>query len=341
MTDVFYFDVKESDLKELRTAAKNLSKFYSSPFESDDDLVIKLHFGERNSDTHLNPDFVEEIYRNVKGNVEDCILTDCNVLYKGERSKGDTHKELAQDNGFDFAPVVIADGIRGEEEVVLNIDEKHFGEVKVGGKLTDYDSILAVSHFTGHGANAIGGALKNVGMGLGSKAGKLAMHSAFNLMVDTDLCTACRNCIKHCPEETIEIVDGIAKIDQEECIGCGRCIAECSTGAVKIPWGGASSQELQERIVEYALGIIENWKMYYVNVLVDITEGCDCLNRKQDKMIEDVGVLVSCDPVAIDQASLDLVGKEKFEKRGLDPEIQIKYAEELGLGSRDYELKKV
>lgn len=341
MSKVYFYNFEKGFDKNLLKSSKRLSKFYTDKFTKNDDLAIKIHFGERESDTHLDPGFVKNVFQEIENEVSDCVLMDCNVLYKGERSKASSHKKLAVDNGFDFAPIVIADGERGENELRINSNGKHFDTVKVGAGLKNYNSLLVISHFTGHVAAGIGGALKNVGMGLGSKAGKLAMHDAFELRINSRLCRVCGACIEHCPDDAIEILSDSASIDHDKCIGCGRCIAECPVSAVKIPWSGASSRELQERIVEYASGVLDEKKAYFINVLVNVTKECDCINRKQNAIVEAIGILASEDPVAIDQASLDLVGEEKFRSRSIDPSIQIKYAEELGLGSRKYKLIKV
>lgn len=200
--------------------------------------------------------------------------------------------------------------------------------------------ILSVSHFTGHPITGFGGALKNIGMGLGAKEGKLEMHEAFDLEMDEEKCNACRTCVEICPADAISLKEDHAVIDLDDCLGCGECIAVCPPGAVDLPVEETSSVRLQERIVEYALGTLNGKKPLFISVLIDITELCDCLNIKQDPIVDDIGVLISEDPVAIDQASLDLVGEDKF-KEDIDPNIQLRYAEELGLGERKYDLEKV
>jgi hypothetical protein len=341
MSKVYFFKIKKQSPEILREAGKKISEVFSDFFGTEDKVAIKLHFGERKSKTHLNPVLVKAIYDRLVRKVKKVVLTDCNVLYKGERSLGSTHKKLAQDNGFDFAPILIADGEKGEDEMKIELGQKHFKEVKIGAGIKDFNSILAISHFTRHGGSAFGGALKNVGMGFGSKGGKLEMHQAFKLEINSEICVGCGICQRECPAGAIEILQGKAKIDFKKCIGCGRCIAVCPNGAVEIPWGASSSKDLQERIVEYAFGVLKGKKAFFVNVLLDITPSCDCINSIQKPMVPDIGILASEDIVAIDKASLDLVGKEKFEGPGVDPMIQINYAEELGLGKRDYQLIKI
>ncbi len=333
MSKVFLYSVeKEEDTEKI---AKKISEKTGKKFSEDDSVALKLHFGERRSDTHLKPEWVEPIYESLETDKK--CLTDCTVLYKGDRAFADTHREVARDNGFDFGKIVIADGQDGREDINIPLENgKHFETVKIGEKIAEYDSMLAVTHFTGHVANGIGGALKNVGMGLGSKGGKLEMHNAFNLKVNRSRCTACGTCKVNCPEDAIT-VNGHAEIDHDVCVGCGKCISVCPEGAVKIPWGDSSAIGLQEKIAEYARGALKNKKTYFVTFLVNVTKDCDCTNRKQEKTIEDIGVLVSEDPVAIDQAAVDLVEEKGFDSR-INYTEQIKHAEKLGMGQREYEL---
>lgn len=346
MSDVYLWETDVESINPEEIAEK------LEPFLKDFNgrkIALKLHFGERDSDTHLKPGWVEPIYSLVEGKGEACDLMDCTVLYSSPRALASTHKKVARDNGFDFAPIVIADGEKGREETEVEIDGDIFDRVRLGGALQDYDCLLAVTHFTGHLGSGFGGALKNIGMGLGSKAGKVEMHNAFQLKIKGKKCVACGKCVENCPEDAISISsEGLlsseqAEIDHEKCVGCGGCIAVCPEGAVKIPWASSSRKELQKRIAEYAKGVVKERKVLFVSFLLNITKKCDCVDEKQEPFVEDVGVLVSEDPVAIDQASLDLIGKSKFmfKEVMVNPDIQVKHAEKIGLGSREYELKKI
>jgi len=303
----------------------------------------------KKSNTHLKPEWIEPIYSSVAEKSKDCVLMDCTVLYNSPRALASSHIKVARDNGFNFAPIVIADGERGREEMMIKVDGKIFDEVRVGGALEDYDSLLVVSHMTGHLGAGYGGALKNVGMGLGNKAGKMEMHKAFRLKIRRRECIACEKCVEDCPVDAIKIkssrIPGIsesANIDQDRCVGCGGCVGTCPEGAIKIPWTAAPRKELQRRIAEYAKGALKDKNALFINFLLNITKKCDCVNEKQRPMTDDIGVLISNDPVAVDQASLDLIGKRTFQLRELiDPEIQIKHGEKIGLGERKYELTEL
>lgn len=340
MSEVYFIE-KNKNQFDFDNESKELLNKYPEFLEECENLAIKMHFGEEKSITHLDPDLVEPIYDYLNKNSKKCSLIDCNVLYKGKRSIKSTHKELAKENGFDFGDIVIADGEKGEDEVEIEVNEKNFDKVKIGRKVMDYDSIFSLAHFTGHEATGYGAAIKNIGMGLGSKSGKLGMHEAFNLEVNREKCQACGRCIDECPSGAIDYYEGKSKIDKEKCIGCGICIAVCPFEAIQIPWEDSSSLRLQERIAETALGVLkEKENSLFMNVLFDITPECDCINQKQDCLIEDQGVLISDDIVSIDQASLDLIGTENL-KHDIDFEAQVEYAEEIGLGERNYDLVEI
>jgi len=346
MSKVYFLKTNDKSLEGLQLAGEKIFKVFSDFFQKYDKVAIKLHFGERGSKTNLNPLLVKSIYESLKDKVSTAVLTDCTVLYKGDRSFASSHKQLALDKGFNFAPILIADGEKGREETRVKINQKHFKEVRLGAGLDNFNSLLAITHFTGHGMSGIGGAFKNIGMGLGTKGGKMEMHQHFDLWVNPELCLGCGLCARECAGGAITIENGKAKIDRSKCLSCALCICICPQGAVQRPFGAATagtSRDLQERIVEYAFGVLKGKKKsYFVNVLMDITPHCDCLREGfKPPVVGDIGILASTDIVAIDQASLDLVGKEKFEKEDMNPADQIDYAASLGMGDKKYELIQI
>jgi len=331
-----YFLKKGSDLKE---AADKICSLFSDLILPEDKVAIKLHFGERNLDTSLNPVFVRRIYENVFKKSGSVSLAETTVLYKGERSLASTHIKLARDKGFGFAPIDIVDGEKGNKESIVRMNG--LKEIKIGAGIQKYNFILAVSHFTGHLISGMGGAIKNVGMGLADKAGKLEMHQAFDLEIDKNICQGCSVCGKDCPASAISIIDGKAKIDFSKCIGCGKCVSVCPFSAIKVPLLNVPSKKLQERMAEYALGILEGKKSFFINVLTGITQRCDCVNFHQNPIMNDIGILASDDIVAIDKASLDLAGASHFTTPEINPAWQIDRAHSLGLGEKRYELIEI
>jgi hypothetical protein len=307
-----------------------------------DNVGIKLHFGEEGCVTFLNPKVAKAVYEEVSSQGKKASFIECNVLYKGSRTTKQDHINTAIKHGFGFAPIDILDGEKGEASLEIPVEDGLVSSAKVGKGITKYDSLVVLSHFKGHIAAGFGGAFKNLGMGLGSRAGKLHMHSDISPHIDREKCNACMTCINNCDVNAISLVDGKAKIDDEKCIGCAMCIAVCPQKAVRIPWGGSTNEELQKKIIDYSHALIDYFKgnLLYINVLQNITEECDCMGKKQEPITGDIGFLASRDPVALEQASLDLV--EKQMKGGFDKinnasnSVQVDYAAQKGLGKKDY-----
>jgi len=322
----------------------NLKKIYSklSKNLAPGKVAIKVHFGEDGCTTYLSPELVKSLAEEIR----DSYLIESNVLYKGKRTYKKDHLRLAEKHGFDFCPIIIADGEKGEDFFEIEINKNHFKKVKIGRGLKNFKNLIVFSHFTGHVATGFGGALKNLGMGLGSRAGKLAMHCKTQVSIDREKCTGCGICIENCPANAISLVNGKAYINPEKCIKCAKCIAVCPQGAPSIPWSSVRGRDIQERIVEYCFGINRICNIIYFTSLQNITLDCDCSSEEQTPAVEDIGILASLDPIAIDQAAIDLVkqkaGRDIFkEHNNIDSSFQLKYGEKLGLGSRRYELVKI
>lgn len=311
-------------------------------------VAIKVHFGEKGCITFVRPELVKAVYDYIKSLGKEAALVETNVLYKGERTRASTHIKLAKEHGFDFAPIDILDGEHGDEYTEVKLEKGLANPVKIAKHLENYDSMVVISHFKGHIAAGFGGALKNIGMGMGSRAGKLHMHASVNPSIDKEKCTGCETCIKNCDVNAISLVDGKAEIDEDKCVGCAMCIGVCPVKAVMIPWGTSTNEDLQRKIVDYADGtlrIIPKDKVVYINVMEKITEGCDCMGKPQKPMMEDIGIAMGYNPVAIDKAGLDLADKHsegKFDDiNSIDKNIQVDYASEKGIGAEEYEIVKL
>ena len=307
-----------------------------------DNVGIKLHFGEAGCITYIKPEIVKAVCDEVVRLEKKATLIECNVLYRGSRTNATDHVRTAKEHGFDFSPVDILDDEYGQEFIEVSLEKGLTKKAKLGKGLKKYDSLIVLTHFTGHEAAGYGGAIKNVGMGLGSRAGKLTMHSDIRPSIDRRKCVACGTCAENCDVDAIEI-DKKAKINHEKCIGCAMCIAVCPEKAVKVPWHGSTSEQLQKKIVGHVEGVmrvIPREKMIFINVLQNVTSDCDCMSTKQRPMMKDIGILLADDIVAVDKASLDLANKHSRGKfgdvHGVDSSTQIDYACEKGLGSRDY-----
>ena len=342
MSKVYFFPAARKG--EMAKALERLYEKISRDFDvKGRKVAIKMHFGEEGNTTHLDPAFAKKICELVrsKGGMPDLI--ECNTLYRGGRMRTDAHLKLAKAHGFDFAPVVICDD--GNKEWQIPVRGKHFKKVRVGARLKDYNIMISLAHCKGHIAAGYGGALKNVGMGLGSRSGKLEMHAKVKPIFKSEKCKACGICVKNCPADAI-VVEKYAVMDEAKCIGCATCIAVCPHFAVEIPWFNTTSQEIQERIVEYASGVTSRIKTIYFNFLLNITPRCDCVADSGEPLIRDIGILASEDVVALEQASLDMIreraGRDVFmESHRIDVSVQPAYAEAMGMGERRYEIVKV
>jgi hypothetical protein len=329
----------------------------------DGDLVaIKMHFGEEGNTGFVHPVFIREVVRRVRKHGGKPFLTDCNTLYRGKRANSVDHITCAVRNGFSFAtvnaPIIIADGLSGSDGVDVPVSgSKHFDSVRIGAAAVHADAMVVVSHVKGHEATGFGGAMKNIGMGLGTRAAKQRMHSDLKPQVIAEKCTACKRCAKSCPVHAIRIINKVAVIDYELCYGCGECVAACPNGAIAIQWK-TEPDAIQEKIVEHCAGALaeKDGKVIYLSFVTNVSPDCDCWDFSDASVVADVGVLASSDLVAIDQAAYDMVvgakglpgsrgegmaeGSDKFrEITGIDGTIAIRYAEQMGLGTRGYELK--
>jgi len=315
-------------------------------------VAIKTHFGEEGVNTFVSPLFVRKIVELVESCGGLAFLTDTNALYRGARMNAIDHIKLAHWHGFNFAPIIIADGLNSQDYVEISISGKYYKKIKIAKAIAESDTVIVVSHFKGHLVSGFGGAIKNLGMGCVPKESKLIMHSNTHPYIAESKCTGCGICREHCPQDAI-VIDSVAKILDERCIGCTGCIGVCPQRAIRIKWADAG-RELCEKIAEHALGVTKLVKRIgYINFLIDITPLCDCAGTSQPPFVPNIGILAGFDPVAIDKASYDLVLKapplypelkgDYFKKLNpmSEPLAQIEHGEKIGLGIASYELVKV
>ncbi len=323
-------------------------------FGRDDLVALKLHFGEPGNRAVWQPSQIREVVECVKAGGGLPFLTDANVLYRSLRHNAVTHLQVAAENGFSYescgCPLVIADGLRGEGSVELPVPGgKHHKQAKIAAEVARADAVISLTHVTGHIQFGLGGAIKNLGMGSGSIAGKQMMHEHFRPDPDGAKCTSCGACAEHCPTDAITVPEGsTAKLDESKCIGCGECIAHCPAGAIPVQWG--ETEGLQERTAEFCAALMAGRpeRFGFISLLTHVTGSCDCLRDRGKPVVRDIGALASPDIVATDQASLDLICREKSGEKKLQsaaPSSRLglahECAERLGLGSREYQLVEV
>ncbi len=271
--------------------------------------AIKIHFGEYGNLAFLRPNYAKVVADLVKECGGKPFLTDCNTLYVGSRKNALDHMETAHLNGFTpYATgchVIIADGLKGTDEALVPVDGDYIKEAKVGRALMDADILISLTHFNRHEATGVGGTLKNLGMGGGSRAGKMEQHSAGKPFVKTRKCVGCGMCTRVCAHSAITIEEKKASIDHEKCVGCGRCIGVCPKDAVSAP-GDETNDILNCKIAEYTKAICQDRPCFHISLICDVSPNCDCHSENDRAIIPNVGMLASFDPVALDMACADL-----------------------------------
>lgn len=325
--------------------------------------AIKIHFGEPGNLAFLRPNFSKVIADIVKENGGKPFLTDCNTLYVGRRKNALDHIEAAYENGYTpfstGCQILIGDGLKGTDEQIVPIDGEYVKEAKIGRAVMDADIVISLTHFKAHECTGIGGAIKNLGMGCGSRAGKMEMHSAGKPFVDRSLCVSCGMCFKNCAHGAISFPEKKAQIDHDKCVGCGRCIGVCPADAVQAAQDEAFDI-LNRKMSEYAWAVVKGRPGFHVSLVLDVSPFCDCHPENDVPIVPDVGIFASFDPVALDTACADAVNGQPIlpdsllAKRGaaekdhfhaLHPDtnwrVGIEQAVKMGMGSAEYELVEI
>ena len=322
-------------------------------FKENDFTAVKVHVGEEGNNTYITAPCIKGLVDELLALKTKPFITDTSTLYRGQRANAIDHATLAARHGFSVeklgVPFIAPDGLFGTSETAVQINCELNKEVLIASDITRCQSILTVAHFTGHVAACAAATLKTLGMGCASRKGKSRQHRELKPTID-DNCQLCGDCLKHCPADAITLGKTKADIDHNKCIGCAECVAVCRFAAVQYDWG-AEKGTLQKNIAEHALGALkgkENRAAFF-NFAISITRDCDCFNTPDvPKIVEDIGILASTDPVAIDKAAIDMVESKAnrklaklIEKEQLNPLYQIEHAEKIGLGIADYELVNV
>lgn len=315
-----------------------------------DRVAVKIHAGEPGVRTALSPEPAGEVARRLRSQGAFPFFTDSAVLYSGRRSHGAGHAEVAAEHGYTLeragACFLPADGMAGNLEVEVEVPGTHFRKVGIAEAIAHCNGAVLVSHATGHMLSGFGATLKNLGMGCASRKGKLLQHSDTKPYIQQGECASCGLCVVHCPTGALTLDSTErARIDDALCSGCGECLAHCRSGAIRFRWDSGSTA-MQQKMVEHALGVVRvlQGRLAYLLGIVNLTRHCDCWAPGSERVAPDVGFALSADPVALDQAMLDLVANASGQRLDtlawpeLDGSVQLAYAEDLGLGSRRYEL---
>ena len=295
------------------------------------DLVaVKLHVGELGNPHYVQPFFVHDIVRRVKEAGGKPFLTDANTYYQAQRNNAYDHMITALTNGFNMAPFIVADGLRGENYRTVK-NRGILKEIEVAGAIAEADAMIVVSHDKGHELSGFGVAIKNLGMGCTSREGKLRQHRAVGLEIDESKCIGCGKCKEACPMDLPEIFGKKARNISPLCMRCPFCAEACPTGAIKL----VGKENLCRALASAAYGVLSTFKskkVSYVSFAKDITQYCDCLPNPGEVMIKDVGIFASCSPVSIDGAFLKMIDYKVFnDAYHVDCMLQIKEAKDIGI----------
>ena len=332
-------------------------------------VAIKMHFGELGNLAFLRPNYAKVVADLCKEQGGRPFLTDCSTLYVGSRTNALDHLDCAQLNGFwpmtTGCQVIIADGLRGTDEVEVPVPNgEYIQNAKIGRAIMDADVFISLNHFKGHELTGFGGAIKNIGMGCGSRAGKMDQHADGKPVVHPEHCIGCGRCAKDCGSSAIYFEDHKAHINYDLCRGCGRCIGACTKNVILSP-DDSSAEMLDRKMAEYAAAVCNGRPTFHISLVQDISPNCDCHCENDAPILPDVGMFASFDPVALDQACADAclkatpiansqLGDRLAEKdvhvyhdhfKDSNPNIEwkaaLEQAEKVGLGTRSYELKTI
>lgn len=367
---VYYTDFRAKIGEGLPTKLKRLIKAAGiGDIDMDGKFVaVKMHFGELGNLSFLRPNYARAVVDVVKefGGVP--FLTDCNTLYPGSRKNAIEHLYCAWENGFTpmtvGCPIIIGDGLKGTDDIEVPVEGgEHIDKAKIGRAVMDADIFISLSHFKGHETTGFGGAIKNIGMGCGSRAGKKAQHMNGQPEIDHELCRGCRACLRECANDGLSFDESTRKmsINTQNCVGCGRCIGACNFDAIAFA-NYAATKDLNCRMAEYTKAVIQNRPNFHVSLIVDVSPNCDCHAENDAPILPNIGMFASFDPLALDQACVDACLKatplpnsqlaEAMEKEDFcdhhdhfentTPNSEYKtclaHAEKIGLGTRDYEI---
>lgn len=322
--------------------------------------AIKLHFGEPGNLAFLRPNYAKVVADLVKDCGGKPFLTDCNTLYVGGRKNALDHLDAAYGNGFSplttGCHVIIADGIKGGDETLVPIEGEYVKEAKIGRAIMDADVFISLTHFKGHENTGFGGALKNIGMGCGSRAGKMEQHNAGKPYISAKKCIGCKQCTKMCAHSAITLTNKIASINHDNCVGCGRCIAVCPKDAIRVNWD-ESNDVLNYKIAEYSMAVLKDRPHFHISLVCDVSPNCDCHAENDIAIVPNVGMFASFDPVALDVACADAVNAQPIipgSMATMNPHVHgdhfakthpetnwracVDHAEKIGLGQKEYEL---
>jgi hypothetical protein len=298
--------------------------------EKGDLVAIKLHVGELGNPYYVQPVFIHDIVRRIKDAGGKPFLTDSNTAYHAQRNNAYDHMATALMNGFNLAPFIVADGLKGENFRLVKT-KGILNEIEVSGAIAEADAMIVVSHCKGHELSGFGGAIKNLGMGCSPSEGKIRQHRTIGLEIDSSKCVGCGKCKQACPTALPEIIEGKARNTSSSCMRCPICIDACPMEAIRF----VDKENLSKALASAAYGALSTFKpnkVSYISFAKDITQYCDCLPNPGEIINKDIGIFASNSPVSIDAAFLNSINYKKLNNASnVDCMVQVKEAKNLGV----------
>jgi uncharacterized Fe-S center protein len=388
---VYYMDARSTS-PQTAMVAKMLTVFDAAGFDKlispSDVVAIKIHTGEWNNSSYLRPVYARALADRVRELGGRPFVCDTTTLPYGPYASRVTELDLlttAERNGYSPAvlgcPLICADGFMGTDDYHIELAEGYIlKEAFIAGAIAAADVLIALTHFKGHPTGVIGGAIKNLGIGAQSKRGKFNVHMGghprygFGASVFHPENYKGSNSDKDwralegiCPYDLIHVTEDSIEWEREKCTNCLACLAPLSSRGI-VELSETNFQSTNAAIADACLATIKavgEGKVAFINMALDISPFCDCVNYSDMSLVPNLGVFASFDPVAIDKACIDKAietvgikgsvaderevmepGQRKFEAcssllSGIGEEIQLNTGEIIGLGSRDYELVDV
>jgi uncharacterized Fe-S center protein len=316
------------------------------------EVALKLHMGEPGDTHYIRPIFAATLVDLIKkeGGTPTVIETS-GMGWLANRTSEEKHLEAARRNGFSKetigADIKMIDGELGLDAIPDSV---------VAAGLSYFDTMLVLSHVTGHIQAGFGGAIKNIGLGCVTKSGKYKVHYVDRPQIDKEKCTKCDACIEICPSEAVENYEVT-----DSCTSCSLCLDVCKPGAINADF--RNPIDLTKTISDNAAEVLRHVdSIGFINLAIDVLPHCDCHPFSDLPMVPDIGVLASHDPLAVDRASIDKVneskgvhgssaddasvldsGTDKFTAVNTHTswKEQLARAKELGIGSQKYEIEIV
>ena len=334
-------------------------------------VAIKMHFGELGNISYLRPNYARAVVEAVKSLGGKPFLTDCNTMYPGSRKNAIEHLYCAWENGFTpltvGCPIIIGDGLKGTDDVdVPVVGGEYVKSAKIGRAVMDADIFISLNHFKGHEMTGFGGAIKNIGMGCGSRAGKTDQHSGGQPRISEKRCRGCMKCLAQCANNGLyfDADTRKMKVNTDNCVGCGRCLGACNFDAISFE-NEQAPELLNRRMAEYAKAVVDGRPNFHISLVLDISPNCDCHAENDAPILPNIGMFASADPLALDQACVDaclaatpMPGSQLYDHmhspdfhdhhdhfKNSTPESEwrscLEHAEKIGIGTREYELIKM